>query len=82
MTAKEKLRARVDDLTEEEAEATRDFIAARSHSFEDWLDSRPEDDEPLTAEEQAALAESDADIAAGRTISYEQLKQALAANGE
>jgi Ser/Thr protein kinase RdoA (MazF antagonist) len=82
MTAKEKLRARVDDLTEEEAEATLDFIAARGQSFEDWLDSRPEDDEPLTAEEQAALAESDADIAADRTISYEQLKQALTANGE
>lgn len=82
MTAKEKLRARVEDLTEQEAEATLGFIAARGQSFEDWLDSRPEDDEPLTPEEQAALAESDADIAAGRTISYEQVKQDLGTNAE
>jgi hypothetical protein len=82
MTAKEKLRARVEDLTEQEAEATLDFIAARGQSFGDWLDSRPDDDEPLSTEEHAALAESDADIAAGRTISYEQVKQDLAANSE
>jgi Ser/Thr protein kinase RdoA (MazF antagonist) len=77
MTAKEKLRARVEDLTEQEAEATLDFIAARDQSFEAWLDSRPEDDEPLSTEEQTALAESDADIAAGHTRSYEQVKQDL-----
>jgi hypothetical protein len=77
MTSKEKLRARVEDLTEQEAEATLDFIAGRGQSFGDWLDSRPEDDESLTPKELAALAESDADIAAGRTISYEQVKQDL-----
>ncbi len=77
MTAKEKLRARVEDLSEQEAEVTLDFIAARGQSFGDWLDARPEDDEPLTAEDRAALDESDADIAAGRTISYEQVKQDL-----
>jgi hypothetical protein len=77
MTAKEKLRARVEDLSEQEAEATLDFIAARGQSFGDWLDARPKDDEPLSAEERAALAESDADIAAGRTVPYEQVKQDL-----
>jgi hypothetical protein len=77
MTAKEKLRARVEDLSEQEAEATLDFIASRGQSFGDWLDARPEDDEPLSAKDQAALAESDADVAAGRTISYEQVKQDL-----
>jgi hypothetical protein len=77
MTAKEKLRARVEDLSEQEAEATLDFIASRGQSFGDWLDARPEDDEPLSAEEQAALADSDADIADGRTVSYEQVKQEL-----
>lgn len=68
MMAKEKLRERVEDLTEREAEATLEFIAARGRSFGDWLDSRPEDDEPLSPEEHAALAASDADIAAGRTV--------------
>jgi hypothetical protein len=39
------------------------------------LESRPED-EPLSPEEQAALVDSDADIAAG-IISYADVKQAL-----
>jgi hypothetical protein len=69
MTAKEKLHARVEDLSEQEAEATLDFIASRGESFADWLDARPEDDEPLSTDDQAALAESDADIAAGLTRS-------------
>jgi hypothetical protein len=77
MTAKEKLRARVEDLSEQEAEATLDFIASRGQSFGDWLDALPEDDEPLSAEDQAALAESHADITAGHTRSYEQVKQDL-----
>jgi hypothetical protein len=79
MTAKEKLRARVEDLSEQEAEATLDFIASRGQSFGDWLDARPEDDASLSAEDQAALAESDADIAAGRTLSYEQVTPQLLA---
>jgi Ser/Thr protein kinase RdoA (MazF antagonist) len=79
MTAKEMLRERVADLTEQEAEATLEFIAARVQSFGDWLDSRPEDDKPLSPEEHATLVASDADIAAGRTVSYAQLKQGLAA---
>lgn len=73
---------RVENLTEQEAEATLDFIASRGQSFADWLDSRLEDDETLTADDQAALAESDADIAAGRTISYEQVKQDLGSQAE
>jgi len=44
MTAKEKLRARVEELTEQEAEATLDFIAScECDDFARWLDSRPED---------------------------------------
>ncbi len=82
MTAKEKLRARVEDLTEQEAEAALAFIASRGQSFGEWLDSRPEDDERLTPGEETALTESDADIAAGRTISYERLKQDLESTTE
>lgn len=79
MTAKEKLRVRIEDLSEQEAEATLEFIASRGQSFGDWLDSRPDDDEPLSPDEQAALAASDADIAAGRTISLAEVKQGLEA---
>jgi hypothetical protein len=77
MTAKEKLRTRVEDLTEQEVEVTLQFIASRGQSFGDWLDSRPEEDEPSSPEEQAALAASD--IVAGRTISYAEVKQGLEA---
>lgn len=45
--------------------------------FERWLESCPEDDEPLTPDERAALAESDADIASGRTVSLEEIKRDL-----
>jgi len=83
MTAKEKLRVLVEELTEHEAEATLDFIASRGRDdFARWLDSRPEDDEPLTDEERAALAESDADLAAGRTISLDQLKREMGHQAE
>ena len=42
MTAKEKLWVRVEELAEQEAEATLDFIASRGHDdFAAWLDSRP-----------------------------------------
>ncbi len=76
MTAKEKLRVRVEELTEQEAEATLNFIASRGRDgFARWLDSRPEDDEPLTDEEREALTESAADIAAGRTVSFEEIKR-------
>jgi hypothetical protein len=78
VTAKEKLRARVETLSEQEAEATLDFIGSRgSDSFARWLASRPEDDEPVTAEVESALTESEADIAAGRTISLEDIKHGL-----
>lgn len=83
MTAKEKLRVHVEELTEQEAEATLDFIASNGRDdFAHWLDSRPEDDEPLTAEEREALAESHADLAAGRTISLDQLKRELGHSAE
>jgi hypothetical protein len=82
MTAKEKLRTRVEDLTEQEAETVLDFIASRGQSFDDWLDSRPEDDETVTREERAALAESAADITAWRMVSDEQVKRDLGSTAD
>lgn len=37
------------------------------------LANAPEDDEPWTEEDEAAVAESRADFAAGRTISLEEM---------
>lgn len=83
MTANEKLRVRVEELTEQEAEATLDFIASRGRDdFTRWLESRPEDDEPLTDEEREALAESAADIATGRTVSFEEIKREFGYSAE
>lgn len=51
-----------------------DASTSSDDDFARWLDSRPEDDGPLTPDEQAALAESDVDIAEGRTTSFEAIK--------
>ncbi len=74
MTAKEKLRERVEALSEEEAaEALRlldqrpeDPVLAAFHDA-------PIDDEPVTPEEEAAIAEANADIAAGRLVSLDEV---------
>jgi hypothetical protein len=46
----------------------------RDDDFARWLKSRAEDDEPLSPDERAALAQSDVDIAEGRTVSFEAIK--------
>ncbi len=78
VTTKERLHQLVDELSETEAgEALRYVASQRQESaadrFAQWLDSRPEDDEPLTAEDEQAIAEGRADVAAGRTISHEEM---------
>lgn len=81
MTTREQAHKLLDDLPESEIEPVVKFIASRGErsekgaSFARWLASHPEDDEPLTDEEQAALAESAADIAAGRLVSFEEIKR-------
>jgi hypothetical protein len=80
MTVKERLHQLVDELSEAEADDALRYVASRregeeSDSFARWLDSRPEDDEPLTTEEQEAIAEADEDIAAGRLIPFEEVKR-------
>jgi LmbE family N-acetylglucosaminyl deacetylase len=77
MTAKEKLREQVEAFSEEEAaEALRVLELRRDPVVVAFRDA-PLDDEPLTREEEAALAEADRDIAAGRTISLQELKREL-----
>jgi predicted transcriptional regulator len=76
MTTREKLIRAVFDLPDKELDGALDYVAQRREdsmivAFRD----APEDDEPLTPEEEAALAEADADIAAGRIISFEEIKR-------
>jgi len=72
MTAKEKLLDRVMKLSEAEAEGTlrllEDPVVA---AFRD----APEDDEPWTEADEAAVAEADADFATGRTVSLEEIER-------
>jgi hypothetical protein len=66
MTVKERLHQVVEEMSEEEAEAMlRRVEALRSDPFLRYLDAAPVDDEPVTAEEEALLAEVEADRVAG-----------------
>ena len=60
MTAKDKLRQAVEELSELEAEETLAFIARRREhdSVLEFFNSAPEVDEPLTPEESASLDEA------------------------
>jgi predicted transcriptional regulator len=73
MTAKEKLRAAVEALSEEEAG---DALRLLEHRDEDPVIAAfrdaPEDDEPWTEDDEAAVAEGRADLAAGRTVSLDE----------
>jgi len=75
MTTKERFLRLADELSEPQMDDILEY-AARQH--EDPLLSAianaPEDDEPLTPEEEAAIAEGQADIAAGRTVSLEEIE--------
>ena len=53
-------------------------IASRQEDrdgFTPWLASRPEDDEPLTPQDEEAIAQGRADITAGRLTSLEEIKR-------
>lgn len=77
MTAKEKLRQQVEALSEEEAQETLRLLELRRDPMVVAFRDARLDDEPVTEEEEASLAEADRDIAAGNTISLEELKRKL-----
>ena len=78
MTVKERLMQVVADMPDDEAEATLARIYARRNDpFLRYLDAAPIDDEPLTPEEEAAIAAGRADAAAGRVVSFDDLKREL-----
>lgn len=74
MTNREKLHRLVDELPEAEVAPTlRLFETQRHDSLLQALANAAEDDEPWTDEDEAAVAESRADVAAGRTLSHEEM---------
>jgi hypothetical protein len=78
MTAKEKLRERIETLTEDEAAETLRLLDGHTDPLTVLLDNAPLDDEPVTPEEEEAVAEARADIARGEVISAEQIRREFA----
>lgn len=77
MTTKERLHKLVDELSDREAdEALRLLASQHGDDFTDWLDSRPAEDEEISGEEEAAVAEAREEIAAGAPlISLDEIKR-------
>jgi hypothetical protein len=78
MTAKEKLRDRVEHLTEDEAAETLRLLDLRADPITRMLDDAPLDDEPTTPEEEAAVRVALDEVARGDTLTLTQLRSELA----
>jgi hypothetical protein len=79
MTAKEKLRVVVEELSETEAESALGYIASRRHDdLGELLDSAPVDDEPSTPEEEAAVQAAREELARGETVSLDEVRAEFA----
>jgi hypothetical protein len=74
MTAKEKLRERIETLTEEEAADTLRLLDRRTDPLSVLLDNAPLDDEPVTEEEEAAVQIAREEIARGETVSLDEIR--------
>ena len=68
MIARDELRAMVDAIPDDRLPAARDALKQLTDPVLVAFLNAPEDDEPLTDEDLAAIAEAKADIAAGRTV--------------
>jgi hypothetical protein len=76
VTTREKIHKLVDELPEADLDPVAEILISRGEdpviaAFRD----APEDDEPWTDEDETAAAEGRADIAAGRTVSLEEIKR-------
>jgi hypothetical protein len=81
MTAKEKLRQTVDDLSEAEAQEALGFIVrrrGRRDALGELLDRAPIDDEPTTPEEEEGVREARAEIERGDVLSADEIRREVA----
>ncbi|MDP9134824.1 MAG: hypothetical protein M3N56_08350 [Actinomycetota bacterium] len=76
MTAKEKLKAAVEELTEAEAAVALERRAGPAR-LDELLSNAPVDDEPSTPEEDAAAQAARAEIACGEFIGADALRREL-----
>jgi len=79
VTAKEKLRAAIEELTEAEAAVALELIVRRAGptTLDELLANAPADDEPNPAEEDAAAQAARAEIARGEFIGADALRREL-----
>ena len=79
MTERERLRALVDNLPEEEVRAVLRFAEYLRNPEEDpvikALREAPPDDEPITPEDLAALEEAEEDARQGRLVPHEEIRR-------
>lgn len=80
MTAKEKLREVVEDLSEPEAEQALHLIERhrRYASLTELLDNAPADDEPTSPEEEAGVREARAEYERGEVFTADEIRRELA----
>jgi hypothetical protein len=72
MTAKEKLRERIEALSEEEASDALRLLDLRSDPVIAAFRDATVDDEPWSEDDEAAAAAGRADLAAGRTVPLDE----------
>jgi hypothetical protein len=80
MRDRERLHALVDTLPEDEVQAALQFLEhlGTEDAAPCWsLDSAPVDDEPLTADDEAALAEAERDLVEGRVVPHAEARRRL-----
>jgi hypothetical protein len=76
MTAKEKLRERVEALSEKEAADALRLLDERTDPLARRLADAPVEDEPISAEEQAAVHQAHEELTGGAgLISHEEIKR-------
>jgi CO dehydrogenase/acetyl-CoA synthase beta subunit len=78
MTIKEELHRLVDELPEGESHTAKRFLEYLRNMGDPVLRAMleaPEDDEPETEEERAAVTEAQEDFKAGRVVSHQELKR-------
>lgn len=80
VTAKEKLREVVEDLSESEAEQALDYIERRreDESLTELLDNAPADDEPTSAEEEAGVREARSEYQRGEVFTADEIRREIA----
>jgi secreted protein with Ig-like and vWFA domain len=81
MTAKEKLRQTVEELSEAEAQDALGFIVRRRgerDALADLLERAPLDDEPTTLEEDEGAREAREQIARGEVLSADEIRREIA----